>query len=786
MARVDHRFVKKRLNEQRSKITDRQFFTSRLLAGHFEDVAAAQTRRYHYNRRVHVNLYWKPREESVASTNNMHIRINAGNPLVTKVKGRQERYQVVCGLFAHELGHVLYTDFLAAQTHGNYLAEGRWYPCKPELKAASDRRRERAFWEYARKDPRNLELVQRMAHLISNVVEDGYIESRILNDYPGVLGYGLEAMRGRVFDKIPTVTQLIEQEEGGEHHIFESILQILLSYTLYGEIKYGDTPLEDERIRTVFGLIMEIDRGLMSRSSKDRFDVVNLILIRCWDYIEGFLEFCKERQEEPGEAGSASDLAEMVSAALASVAGGTEIGTGSSTPVEETGEGTEPPAAAGARAKTLEDAQKSMEEPEDADQEVTEEEKQEPSAEEPEEPPTEGAEGVSEEETEGIPTKEPEKLPSEETGELPVPGEDMRIPDSQMTSPGKTEVSEREEGRLPQQQTETVSEPAGGITSVNEAYEREWYDRAAKDIERILDRMAEKAACEQLENERLQELNDMAQNISYGDIHSGVSIHINRIASVDEQLVEQYEVIAAPLTDISRQMQKSLVKELEESRRRGKQTGLMMGRRLDAHALCRNDGRVFYKNSLPNEIPQMAVCLLLDESGSMRSRDRCSYARASAVILYDFCRGLGIPVMVCGHSTGYGAVQIYSYAEFESYDQDDRYRLMDIGARCDNRDGAALRYAAERLSGRAEEIKLLILVSDGQPADSGYYGTAAEEDLRGIKQEYQRKRILFVAAAIGDDKQDIERIYGDSFLDITDLSQLPVKLTNIVKRHIRI
>ena len=45
MARVNHKLVKKLLNEKRSKITDRQFFTSRVLAGHFEDMAAAQTRR---------------------------------------------------------------------------------------------------------------------------------------------------------------------------------------------------------------------------------------------------------------------------------------------------------------------------------------------------------------------------------------------------------------------------------------------------------------------------------------------------------------------------------------------------------------------------------------------------------------------------------------------------------------------------------------------------------------------------------------------------------------------
>lgn len=92
---------------------------------------------------------------------------------------------------------------------------------------------------------------------------------------------------------------------------------------------------------------------------------------------------------------------------------------------------------------------------------------------------------------------------------------------------------------------------------------------------------------------------------------------------------------------------------------------------------------------------------------------------------------------------------------------------------------------AEQLAKRTEDVRLLILVSDGQPCDLGYSGSAAEEDLRGIKLEYRRRGIIFVAAAIGDDKPAIERIYGDSFLDITDLTQLPVKLTNIVKRHIR-
>ena len=236
-------------------------------------------------------------------------------------------------------------------------------------------------------------------------------------------------------------------------------------------------------------------------------------------------------------------------------------------------------------------------------------------------------------------------------------------------------------------------------------------------------------------------------------------------------------------------MQKSIIRQLKEYRRGAKQTGLLMGRRLDTHTLHRNDGKTFCKNALPNEIPELAVGLLLDESGSMSCGDRSTYARASAIILHDFCESLEIPVMIYGHSTGSyegRCVDLFSYAEFDGFDRDDKYRLMDISARNSNRDGAALRFVAERLLQRPEQVKMLILISDGQPADCGYSGTAAEEDLRGIKQEYRRKGILFIADAIGDDKPSIERIYGDSFLDITDLSQLPVKLTSIVKKFIHV
>ena len=491
--------------------------------------------------------------------------------------------------------------------------------------------------------------------------------------------------------------------------------------------------------------------------------IVSLIMIRCWHHIEDYIELCKKQHEDAVAAGSGGTTGEVLSGLLQAISGASAESSGSGKPVAGSEAWKSPVSRAAARGRTQALARQN--------QSGNDEEKSDES----------GASASEEEESPEVPA------PTQTDSENGSAADDVGAPlDSAGGASSKQETTDHEGGRIPEHQTDSVSAPVGGSTEYDDEYQREMNENAASDIERMLDQMAEKAATKQLESERLKELNEAAQSISYGDIHSGVDIRVHRIAEVDDQLQEQYHAISAPLLNISRQLQRSLVQRLKDQQRGGKQTGLIMGRRLDAHALCRNDGKVFYKNNLPNEIPKISVGLLLDESGSMSCSDRSTYARAAAIILYDFCQSLNIPIMVYGHSTGWGSeVDLYSYAEFDSIDRDDKYRLMDIAARNSNRDGAALRYVAEQLSKRTEEVRLLILVSDGQPAASGYSGTAAEEDLRGIKQEYKRKGILFVAAAIGDDRQNIERIYGDSYLDITDLNQLPVKLTAVIKRFLK-
>ena len=225
-----------------------------------------------------------------------------------------------------------------------------------------------------------------------------------------------------------------------------------------------------------------------------------------------------------------------------------------------------------------------------------------------------------------------------------------------------------------------------------------------------------------------------ADEIHYGNAHAGIHVTIHRINPVSDFFIKSYQTVASPLLRTSKRLQSSILPLLKEEAEGGKQKNLLFGKRLDMRALHRKDGGIF-------------------------TRTR--------------------------HSTDSKGVALYSYAEFDSLDASDRYRLMDMSARNGNRDGAALRYVAEHLAKRPESQKLLIIISDGQPADCGYSGTEAEADLRGIKNEYRKRGIVIFAAAIGDDKENIRRIYQDGFLAITKLEDLPKNMTQLVKQYLK-
>ncbi len=377
-------------------------------------------------------------------------------------------------------------------------------------------------------------------------------------------------------------------------------------------------------------------------------------------------------------------------------------------------------------------------------------------------------------------------LPSESSKPAPGTGRHKHMPGANDEErDALQEVLDYEAGRFALEKTEELEDKgSSGISHDHHFAGSGYVSKAAADMERIMTQIAEDTAYMQYDEELSDELQQEADKIRYGNAHRGVHIHVNRMSYVEPVYMEQYQKIAPPLLLISKRLQKQISQILKDYKDGGKLDSLPLGKRISPRNIYHNDGKIFYKRKLPQDLIGIAVAVLNDESGSMSCADRITYARSSSIILYDFCKGLHIPIAIYGH-TEEDDVELFAYAEFDSIDNKDQYRLMDMSARCGNRDGAALRYVAERLMTRPEPIKLLIITSDGQPAAHGYCGTEAEADLRGIKQEYSRKGIQIFAAAIGNDKENIQRIYKDGFLDITNLEKLPVNLGRLIIQQIK-
>ncbi|HCB27967.1 MAG TPA: hypothetical protein DEP40_06435, partial [Enterococcus sp.] len=91
-----------------------------------------------------------------------------------------------------------------------------------------------------------------------------------------------------------------------------------------------------------------------------------------------------------------------------------------------------------------------------------------------------------------------------------------------------------------------------------------------------------------------------------------------------------------------------------------------------------------------------------------------------------------------------------------------------------------------KLSQQAATTKLMLVISDGQPkALPDYTGKKAKQDIQEVLSEFERQGVVFVSAAIGQDKEEIKEIYGENrFLDITDLNEFPKQLIQLISRYL--
>ena len=283
-------------------------------------------------------------------------------------------------------------------------------------------------------------------------------------------------------------------------------------------------------------------------------------------------------------------------------------------------------------------------------------------------------------------------------------------------------------------------------------------------------------------------LNMEARRSVQGSCHEAIKLIVHR-PEVTDQNREEYHNMAAVLLPVIRELIRKTNPLLEHEISAEFAKSQLYGTKFCADQATSLGFRVFARKRPPAEEPSLAVALRIDESASMSAFGRLDAAKQAAIALYEFCCGCGIPIMIYGDTADRSKLEqmsIFAYVDFESKDTDEKYALMNIQARSNNRDGMALRIISDRLLNAPQKTKLIISISDGQPkAMPDYTGEKAVYDMKDTLQEYRRKGIQFLAAAIGQDKEAIRELYGtENTLDITDLKQLPARLVQIIARFL--
>ncbi|MCR8634585.1 vWA domain-containing protein [Paenibacillus radicis (ex Xue et al. 2023)] len=285
-----------------------------------------------------------------------------------------------------------------------------------------------------------------------------------------------------------------------------------------------------------------------------------------------------------------------------------------------------------------------------------------------------------------------------------------------------------------------------------------------------------------------KKLNRDAREIVSDSIHNKIKLIVHR-PDYSIESPQEYISLSKELMPIVREIARKTLPLLEHEISSEFARNQYYGSKFQADSIAYRDFRYFAKKLPPTESPSLVVGLRVDESASMSAFGRLEAAKRAVLAVYEFCQICHIPILIYGDTADASKLEqmsIYAYTDFDKTDSNDRFRLMGIRARSNNRDGMALRIMADRLAVSPQQTKLLISISDGQPkAMEDYTGNYAIKDMQQTIAEYERKGITFLAAAIGQDKDVISHIYGNErFLDITDLKELPTKLVRIIARYL--
>ena len=319
-------------------------------------------------------------------------------------------------------------------------------------------------------------------------------------------------------------------------------------------------------------------------------------------------------------------------------------------------------------------------------------------------------------------------------------------------------------------------------TSVMPEYDNMGVESGDDDLEESMQPTPDfvgEAAKESVEEEINGEINKMITD-------STAPLGCSRVTVIDDlpdaSLGPNQEAFLNDNRSLFKKVGREIENHLKSDMRTGSNKRKFSGKKFRAEKLVNRDYRYFENTATKRDIPETAVGILIDQSGSMYGEQiRC--ATYAAMGMYKTLAELEhFDVAVYGHTSTYDEVIINRYIDFGFKPKDPIKVLAGIYSDGGNIDEVAVTALGERLKSQMVNKKIMIIISDGLPHSMIGH---AENRLRDLVKEYVKGGFNVFVAALGSDKAKIDKIYEDvSFIDITDPSELPTNMLRAIKRTI--
>lgn len=694
---------------------------------------------------LEYKVYYKEGDMTTALTNNKEIIVNAANSLFTKRDELDEPLSVsvdhILGVMFHEAGHVLYTNFSVLRKYKEQFRDGKLVISSIEL-SKEEKKSLKEINNLLNDNRSNVVLgvsltktkafIYNIFNWLNNAIEDGRIEKTLLDRDADFGGYcnGLIGLRNKQKDEIV----------GSNIQDIEKYLNACFEYAKYGtSTTYtGDVFPELEEAKPIIDIMLDCKEAM-----KFTEYTVELICIAYPNLIKPLLTDQTDDQSDDDQSndnsqGDSSDNNENSDSNNSS--GGQSSGESGD---DESQENTEDNGSGGS-SESDENQEEANNSESDDSSEIDQEGSNDDSS----------SEESREDENEDF-----SNLDDSTDGDN----------SNDQNDSNKEDELDNIMDNLPE-------------TSVMPEYDNMGVESGDDDLEESMQPTPDfvgEAARESVEEEINGEINKMISD-------STAPLGCSRVTVIDDLPYASLSPNQDAFLNDNRSLFKKVGREIENHLKSDMRTGSnkrkFSGKKFRAEKLINRDYRYFENTATKRDIPETAVGILIDQSGSMYGEQiRC--ATYAAMGMYKTLAELEhFDVAVYGHTTTYDEVIINRYIDFGFKPKDPIKVLAGIYSDGGNIDEVAVTALGERLKSQMVDKKIMIIISDGLPHSMIGH---AETRLRDLVKEYVKGGFNVFVAALGSDKAKIDKIYEDvSFIDITVPSELPTNMLRAIKRTI--